>query len=127
MPVEVYVEATGKRAFAGAVDWPGWCRSGRDEETALDIAHDQWRTNVFSPPVPWDLDSVALFDEAAKHVPREAVRESVLVSADPKQHVQWLQDLVELGFDEIYLHHVGQEQREWLEVFGAHVLPELAA
>jgi hypothetical protein len=36
MPVEVYVEATGKRAFAGAVDWPGWCRSGRDEEAALE-------------------------------------------------------------------------------------------
>jgi hypothetical protein len=36
MPVEVYVEATGKRAFAGALDWPGWCRSGRDEEAALE-------------------------------------------------------------------------------------------
>ncbi len=36
MPVEVYVEAIAKRAFAGAVDWPGWCRSGRDEEAALE-------------------------------------------------------------------------------------------
>jgi hypothetical protein len=39
--------------------------------------------------------------------------------------VQWLQDLVALGFDEVYLHHVGQEQTEWLEVFGAKVLPQL--
>src|SRR5687768_4763402 len=37
----------------------------QDDETALAIAHDQWRTNVFSPPLPWDLDHVALFDEAA--------------------------------------------------------------
>lgn len=36
MPVEVYVEATAKRAFAGAVDWPGWCRSGKEEEAALE-------------------------------------------------------------------------------------------
>jgi hypothetical protein len=36
MPVEVYLEATKKRAFAGAVDWPGWCRAGRDEEAALE-------------------------------------------------------------------------------------------
>ncbi|MCD6020984.1 MAG: uncharacterized protein K0R20_694 [Actinomycetia bacterium] len=36
MPVEVSVEATGKRAFAGAIDWPGWCRSGKDEEAALE-------------------------------------------------------------------------------------------
>ena len=97
----------------------------QDEQTALDIAHDQWRSNVFAPPVPWDLDSVELFDEVSRHVPKDAVRDSVLVSADPKQHVQWLQDLVALGFDEIYLHHVGQQQREWLEVFGDRVLPEL--
>ena len=96
-----------------------------DEERALDIAHDQWRTNVFAPPVPWDLDSVALFDEAAKHVPREAVRGPVLVSSDPGQHAAWLQDLVQLGFDEVYLHHVGQEQREFVEVFGEKVLPQL--
>lgn len=24
-----------KRTFAGAIDWPGWCRSGRDEQSAL--------------------------------------------------------------------------------------------
>ena len=52
-----------------------------------------------------------LFDEASKHVPREAMQGPVLVSADPGSTSAWLQDLVELGFDEIYLHHVGQEQR----------------
>ncbi len=31
----VYLEAGTKRVFACAVDWPGWCRSGRDEEQAL--------------------------------------------------------------------------------------------
>ena len=40
MPVEVYVEATGKRAFAGAIDWPGWCRAGRDEDAALEALFD---------------------------------------------------------------------------------------
>jgi len=96
-----------------------------DDETALRIAHDQWRTNVFSPPVSWDLDSPALFDEAAKYVQPEAMRDAVLVSADPAQHAAWLHDLAELGFDEIYLHHVGQEQREFIDVFGAKVLPQL--
>jgi hypothetical protein len=32
----VYVEVGGKRAFAGALDWPGWCRSGRGEDDALE-------------------------------------------------------------------------------------------
>jgi hypothetical protein len=34
---------------------------------------------------------------------------------------------VELGFDEIYLHHVGQEQKGFLDAFGEHVLPQLGS
>jgi alkanesulfonate monooxygenase SsuD/methylene tetrahydromethanopterin reductase-like flavin-dependent oxidoreductase (luciferase family) len=96
-----------------------------DDATALQVAHEQWRTNVFAPPVCWDLDHVQLFDEAAKHVPPQAMHGPVLVSSDLGWHVARLQELAALGFDEIYLHHVGQEQREWLEVFGGKVLPEL--
>ncbi len=33
--IEVYLEIAQKRTFAGAVEWPGWCRSGRDEASAL--------------------------------------------------------------------------------------------
>jgi hypothetical protein len=33
--IDVYVEAGQKRAFAGAIDWPGWCRGARDESSAL--------------------------------------------------------------------------------------------
>ncbi len=35
-PVRVYLEVAPKRAFACAIDWPGWCRSGRTREAALD-------------------------------------------------------------------------------------------
>lgn len=31
----MYFEAGSRRTFAGALDWPGWCRMGRDEEAAL--------------------------------------------------------------------------------------------
>jgi len=34
--MDVYLEIGEKKTFAGAVDWPGWCRSGRDEEAALE-------------------------------------------------------------------------------------------
>ncbi len=37
---KVFVETGKKRNFAGAVDWPGWCRSGRDEKTALQVLID---------------------------------------------------------------------------------------
>ncbi len=38
--IDVYLEIGTKRTFAGALGWPGWCRSGRDEETALQALID---------------------------------------------------------------------------------------
>lgn len=38
--IAVYLEIGQKRTFAGAIDWPGWCRSGRDEESALQALLD---------------------------------------------------------------------------------------
>lgn len=97
-----------------------------DEETALDIAHDQWRSNVFAPPVCWDLELPAHFDEASRFVRREDMHGSVLVSSDPERFVGWLAEYAELGFEGIYLHHVGVSQRRFIDVFGERVLPALA-
>jgi hypothetical protein len=36
MPIAVCLEVTPKKSFASALDWPGWCRAGRDEEAALE-------------------------------------------------------------------------------------------
>lgn len=33
--IPVYVETGSKRTMVGAIDWPGWCRGGRDEASAL--------------------------------------------------------------------------------------------
>jgi alkanesulfonate monooxygenase SsuD/methylene tetrahydromethanopterin reductase-like flavin-dependent oxidoreductase (luciferase family) len=92
---------------------------------ALAIAHDQWRTNVFGSSISWDLERVEQFDEIARYVRPEDVCGPVLVSADVSRHISWLTEFASLGFDEIYLHHVGQEQREFIEVFGEYVLPKL--
>ena len=53
------------------------------------------------------------------------VRAKVLVSSDLGRHVQWLRELAELGFDEIALHHVGQDLDPFIDAFGEHVLPAL--
>jgi hypothetical protein len=36
MPTTVCVETGSRRVFASALEWPGWCRSGRDEDEALE-------------------------------------------------------------------------------------------
>ncbi len=38
--INVYLELGTKRVIAGALDWPGWCRVGRDELSALELLAD---------------------------------------------------------------------------------------
>jgi hypothetical protein len=34
--ISVYLEVTRKRTFAGAIEWPGWCRAGKTPDLALE-------------------------------------------------------------------------------------------
>jgi hypothetical protein len=96
------------------------------EEDAVGIAHDQWRSNVIGPPVAWDTETVEAFDAIGATVSADQVREVVRVSADLGQHAAWLHEYVEQGWDELYLHFVGQHQAGFIDAFGEHVLPQLA-
>jgi probable non-F420 flavinoid oxidoreductase len=92
-------------------------------EEAESIAHDQWRSNVFLDPVAADTLTVEAFDAMSEHVSVKAVHQPVRISADLAQHRDWIAEYLELGFDDIYLHHVGQEQGAFLKAFGESVLP----
>lgn len=92
-------------------------------DEAEHIAFDQWRSNVFDAPLSWDLDSVAGFDAASAHVTIDSVRKVVRISDDLEQHVEWIREYTELGFDDVYLHFVGQEQAAFIDAFGERVLP----
>ena len=95
------------------------------EQRAEEIAHEQWRSNIFAPPVCWDLETAEHFDVVSENVTVEQVRGSVNISADLERHVDWLRGYADLGFDQIYLHHVGQDLGPFIETFGAKVLPRL--
>jgi probable non-F420 flavinoid oxidoreductase len=96
-----------------------------DEDEARTVAHEQWRSNVFAPPVCWDLDLAETFDAVSEHVTVDQVAQVVNISTDLGWHTKIIREYAELGFDEVYLHHVGQEQQRFLDAFGEHVLPEV--
>ncbi|MGC4875700.1 TIGR03885 family FMN-dependent LLM class oxidoreductase [Micromonospora sp. DT43] len=96
-----------------------------EQAQAEALAYDQWRSNVFAPPVCWDLETVEHFDVVSADVPPERIAQVVNVSSDLGRHVGWLEEYAALGFDQIALHHVGQEQRGFIDAFGAEVLPKL--
>ena len=72
-----------------------------------------------------DIRSPFEFEQMAKMVRAEDFEGRMVISDDPDVHRAHIQTYVDLGFDRIYLHNVGRNQLEFLEVFGADVLPKL--
>lgn len=120
--VDAYRDAGGRGTLALQVHL-SWAP---DEATAMAIARDQWRTNTFPPPVCWDLDTPQAFDLVGEHVPDEVVRGTVIVGSDVGRLTDRLAELAGIGFDELYLHHVGQHLDEAVDVLGEHVVPALS-
>ncbi|MBB2940978.1 putative non-F420 flavinoid oxidoreductase [Actinoplanes lutulentus] len=119
--ISAYRDAGGRGPIALQVHL-SWAPT---ETEAEEIAHHQWRSNIFKPPVCWDTATAEEFDLISANVTVDQVRESVNISADLEKHVDWLKGYAALGFDRIYLHHVGQDLGPFVETFGAKVLPRL--
>ena len=88
------------------------------------VARDQWSTNVFPSPTCWDL-TPAHFDQVSVNVSDEQLGNAVLVDDDLGRLADRIRAMVDLGFDEVYLHHVGKEQRPWIDQAAEHLLPRL--
>jgi coenzyme F420-dependent glucose-6-phosphate dehydrogenase len=94
------------------------------DEQALTNAMTEWPNGGMKFPKA-DIRSPFDFEQMAKLVRPEDFQGRMVISADPDVHRAEIQKYVDLGFDRIYLHNVGRNQREWIEVFGRDVLPSL--
>jgi G6PDH family F420-dependent oxidoreductase len=94
------------------------------DEQALANAMTEWPNGGMKFPKA-DIRSPFEFEQMAKLVRAEDFDGRMVISSDPDVHRAEIQRYVDLGFDRVYLHNVGRNQREWIEVFGRDVLPKL--
>jgi G6PDH family F420-dependent oxidoreductase len=94
-----------------------------DEEALANALH-QWPNGGMKFPKA-DIRSPLDFEQMAKLVRPEDFAGRMVIDSDPDVHRAYIQKFVDLGFDRIYLHNVGRNQTEWIEVFGREVLPKL--
>jgi G6PDH family F420-dependent oxidoreductase len=72
-----------------------------------------------------DIKNPEDFAGIAKLVRAEDFKDRVMISSDLEEHCRQIQHYVDMGYDEIHLHNVGRNQKEFVEVFGKEVLPNL--
>lgn len=95
------------------------------DEQALANAVTEWPIGALRFP-KGDVRSPFELEQLVRTVRPEDFVGQLPVSADPDMHRAAIQQYLDLGFDRIYLHNVGRNQREFIEVFGRDVLPKLA-
>jgi coenzyme F420-dependent glucose-6-phosphate dehydrogenase len=94
------------------------------DEEALQNAMTQW-PNGGMKFGKQDVRSPHDFAQMAALVRPEDFDGRMVISSDPDVHRAALQKFFDLGVTQIYLHNVGRNQTEWMEVFGRDVLPAL--
>jgi G6PDH family F420-dependent oxidoreductase len=96
------------------------------DEEAWSNAIEQWPNGGMKFPKA-DVRSPYDFAQMAQLVRAEDFEGRMVVSSDPDLHRASLQRYVDAGFNRIYVHNVGRNQDQWLDVFGREVLPKLEA
>lgn len=97
------------------------------EAEAEKAALDGWRTLAVGSDFKADVTLPQFFDVAARSIRVEDVRAIVRISADPARHAAWLERDRALGFERIYVHHVGADQEGFIQAFSELVLPRIEA
>ena len=93
-------------------------------EAAVEQAVKEWPNGGMSFP-KGDIRNPEDFEAMAKNVEAKHFKNRVLMSADIDEHVAAIQHYIDLGFKEIYIHNVGRNQEEFLNVYGQKVVPAL--
>ena len=96
------------------------------DEEAMANAMTEW-PNGGMKFAKQDVRSPFDFEQMAKLVRPEDFDGRMVISSDPDAHRAEIQRFLDLGITQVYLHNVGRNQTEWMEVFGRDVLPKLHA
>ena len=95
------------------------------DQAAKAAAFDEWRPNVLPSTVLTEIADPEGFDRASASLKPDDLDGSIRMSSDLEQHIAWLNQDIDLGFDVIFIHQVGRDQTRFLQVFGEQVLPRI--
>jgi coenzyme F420-dependent glucose-6-phosphate dehydrogenase len=94
------------------------------DEEALANALTEWPNGGMKFPKQ-DVRSPHDFEAMAALVRPKDFEGRMVISSDPDLHRAEIQRFFDAGATQVYLHNVGRNQVEWLDVFGTDVLPKL--
>ncbi|MGA6152941.1 TIGR03557 family F420-dependent LLM class oxidoreductase [Stenotrophomonas sp. NPDC087984] len=99
---------------------------GPDADEALRTAHRLWPTEALPGEVLSTLTTPGQFEQAARLVAPERLAEKVVCGDDVEAHIGALNAYADAGFDTVYVHQIGPDQRGFFDFYRTKVLPQVA-
>lgn len=107
-----------ERAIQLHVSW-ATCR-----QIAVNNAITYWPNGGMNFPKD-DIRSVELFERLAEDIQEENFKNRVLISDKAEDFIAILQKFADIGYDKVFVHNCGRNQKEFCAFFKKEVIPEL--
>jgi coenzyme F420-dependent glucose-6-phosphate dehydrogenase len=94
----------------------------RDTEAAIEARRKYWagayvyNQKIYTPKMS---------QENGEGVGPDTIKKSACISANPEDHVKFIQQYIDLGFDYLIFHSAGPNHRAFIEGYGRDILPRL--
>jgi G6PDH family F420-dependent oxidoreductase len=98
----------------------------KSEELAEVAAYRNWGVACLGVDPMEDIPTPEEFDRRVARHSADEVCEKLRVSADIDEHIRWISQDHELGFETVYLHYVGRGIHQFIETFSRDVLPKFS-
>jgi hypothetical protein len=97
----------------------------KDESEARRTAHEYWPTAAFTGELSQVLPVPAHFEQVAKMTREEDVAKKIVCGADPDRYIAKVNEYIDAGYDNVWIHQVGPDQEGFFRFFGKEVFPKL--
>ena len=92
------------------------------EEQAIDCAVEWWPNAALQGDLGQELALPRHFEQATETLTREQVAEAVVCGPDPERHREAIERFERAGFDHVYVHQVGPDQRGFMRFYEREIL-----
>lgn len=97
---------------------------GETEETARRTAYEEWPISANTGEMNRILPTPAHYEQIAKMATEEDVAAHVPCGPDPEPMIKKVEEGIRKGFENICIHQIGEQQREFLEFAKKEILPQ---
>jgi len=96
-----------------------------DKQAAIESRKRFWAGAMVPAMFTQRLHTPALSEKNGKVVGADTIEQAGCISDRPEEHVDYARRYLDMGFDHLFFHSAGPDQKAFIQAYGSKVLPQL--